>query len=62
MNPAADAAVLNACQDSGAVSAWAKDSAAYVLGAEVLPAKGGSFQPAAPVAADELTAALEQMH
>ena len=62
MNPAADAAVLNACQDSGAVSAWAKDSAAYVLGAEVLPAKGGSFQPGAPVAADELAAALEQMH
>ena len=62
MNPAADAAVLNACQDSGAVSAWAKDSAAYVLGAEVLPAKGGSFQPGAPVTADELAAALEQMH
>ena len=28
----------------------------------LLTAKDGNFQPAAPVAADELTAALEQMH
>ena len=54
----ADASKLNACADSAAVSAWAKDGAAYALTAGVLTAKNGAFQPTGTVTADDLAAAL----
>ena len=54
----ADASKLSACADSAAVSAWAKDGAAYALTAGVLTAKNGAFQPTGTVTADDLAAAL----
>ena len=54
----ADASKLNACADSAAVSAWAKDGAAYALTAGVLTAKDSAFQPTGTVTADDLAAAL----